>query len=378
MTTPRAVELVGYLGEAVQAGATHAVMEVSSHALDQGRCDGLRFAVGVFSNLTGDHLDYHGDMESYLRAKKRLFDPLSPDAVAAVNRDDPAGDRMVADCGGRILRYGIAAAGAPANSGIVQSTPPSALDVTARITEQTAAGTRFELQVHPGPNAGSRDRAVAGRVDIFTPLIGNHNVQNCLAAASAGLGLGLSLDTIARGLHAVQVVPGRLQRVQAGRPNDAEGGFSVFVDYAHTDDALTNVLSALKPFAREARLIVMFGCGGERDRSKRPRMAKAVARWADRILLTSDNPRRDDPLLIIEDARAGFSTADMDRVQIEPDRRKAIEMAIRMARPGDVVLLAGKGHETYQQVGTQKLPFDDVAIAAEILRNATGCHAPCV
>jgi UDP-N-acetylmuramoyl-L-alanyl-D-glutamate--2,6-diaminopimelate ligase len=370
MTTPPAVDLVGYLAEAVQAGASHAVMEVSSHALDQGRCDGLRFAVGVFSNLTGDHLDYHHDMESYLQAKKRLFDRLEPGAVAAVNRDDDAGDRMVADCAADVIRYGVEGgrgdrAGASARR--------VACEVVARILEHSAAGTRFELQVRPGParrNPGLPSAPAA--VEVFTPLIGNHNVQNCLAAASAGIGLGLPLEIVAHGIAAVQVVPGRLQRVPVPGGPDGRDPFSVFVDYAHTDDALVNVLSALKPYVGAGRLIVLFGCGGDRDRGKRPRMARAVAGWADRILLTSDNPRTEDPLAIIEDAMAGFTPADRERVQVEPDRRKAIGAAMSMARPGDIVLLAGKGHETYQQIGLEKFPFDDAAIAADALRALQG------
>ncbi|HOA74158.1 MAG TPA: UDP-N-acetylmuramoyl-L-alanyl-D-glutamate--2,6-diaminopimelate ligase [Phycisphaerae bacterium] len=365
MTTPPAVDLAAYLAEAYQAGATHAVMEVSSHALDQGRCDGLHFAVGVFSNLTGDHLDYHGNMDSYLRAKKRLFDGLARDAVAAVNRDDPASSRILADCRAAVVRYGIV--GGPGEK--TRGSTPSACEVSARIIEQSAAGTRFELQVRPG-NAANRgplpDREQT--LEFFTPLIGNHNVQNCLAAASAGLGLSLPLETILHGLESVTFVPGRLQRVPVPEERNGRGGFSVFVDYAHTDDALVNVLSALRPYANRGRLIVLFGCGGDRDRTKRPRMARAVAQWADRILLTSDNPRSEDPMQIIHDAMAGFAAADLPRVQVEPDRRKAIAIAIEMARPGDIVLLAGKGHETYQQIGSEKFPFDDAAIAAECLR----------
>ncbi len=372
MTTPPAVDLVSYLAEAAQAGATHAVMEVSSHALDQGRCDGLRFAVGVFSNLTGDHLDYHGNMDAYLSAKKRLFDGLAPEAVAAVNRDDPASDRIAADCGAAIIRYGIErSTGEPsANAG---GSRACACEVSARILEQTAAGTRFELIVRPGREAGRNGLPASLQSrEFFTPLIGNHNVQNCLAAISAGLGLGLSLETIVRGLAAIQFVPGRLQRVPVPAGKNGKSEFAVFVDYAHTDDALVNVLSALKPFARQGRLIVLFGCGGDRDRTKRPRMAKAVAKWADRILLTSDNPRTEDPQAIIHDALAGFAPGDMARVQVEPDRRKAIAAAISMAAPGDIVLLAGKGHETYQQIGHQKFPFDDAAVAAECLRSGSG------
>jgi UDP-N-acetylmuramoyl-L-alanyl-D-glutamate--2,6-diaminopimelate ligase len=326
----------------------------------------LRFAVGVFSNLTGDHLDYHHDVESYLLAKKRLFDGLGVDAVAAVNRDDPAGERMVADCPARIIWYGIE--GGPGDRRTTDAARPSACEVIARIVEQSAAGTRFRLIVRP--DASSRGLAVSGEreCDIFTPLIGNHNVQNCLAAAAAAIGAGLPLEMVARGLAAVQVVPGRLQRVPTSGSNGRAGGFSVFVDYAHTDDALKNVLSTLKPFATGGKLIVLFGCGGDRDRSKRPRMARVVAEWADCIMLTSDNPRTEDPSRIIDDVMAGFASDDRGRVYVEPDRRKAIGTALGMAQAGDVVLLAGKGHETYQIIGRQKFPFDDATIAAEVLK----------
>lgn len=368
MTTPPAVDLVGYLAEALHAGATHAVMEVSSHALDQGRCDGLHFAAGVFSNLTGDHLDYHGDMDSYLRAKKRLFDRLAPDAVAAVNHDDPASDRIVADCSAAVIRYSIEG-GPGSQRPVADSSPASACELKARILEQTAHGTRLELIVSPGDASARKNLSIKPeRRELFTPLIGNHNVQNCLAAASAALGVGIPLETIVRGLAAVEFVPGRLQRV----PVPADRGFTVFVDYAHTDDALVNVLRSLKPFTAGGRLIVLFGCGGDRDRSKRPRMARAVAEWADRIILTSDNPRTEDPMRIIDDALAGFTPADMSRVQVEPDRRKAIHSALAGAAARDIVLLAGKGHETYQQIGLQKFPFDDAAVAADCLKDANG------
>jgi UDP-N-acetylmuramyl-tripeptide synthetase len=306
-------------------------------------------------------------MDSYLRAKKHLFDGLDADAVAAVNGDDPACEQLIADCRARVTRYGIQGGRGDRAGSNGSGSRPSSLGVTARILEQSASGTRFEIKLRPGPSP--RQMGIAGPVQnqIFTPLIGNHNVQNCLAAVSAGLGLGVPMEAIVRGLAAVQVVPGRLQRVPVPLGKNGSGAFSVFVDYAHTDDALNNVLSTLKPFAEQRRLIVLFGCGGDRDPTKRPRMARAVARWADCILLTSDNPRTEDPLKIIDDAKSGFAAQDLPRVQIEPDRRCAIQMAMRMAQPGDVVLLAGKGHETYQQIGMQKFPFDDAAIAAEML-----------
>ena len=355
MTTPPAAALMEYLAEAAEAGATHAVMEVSSHALDQGRCDGLRFAVGVFSNLTGDHLDYHLDRPAYLKAKKRLFDGLDPEAVAVINAEDSASEEMVADCRARVVRYGVC----------------STVDIRAMVHEATEAGTRFEIIVGPETAnwLGARDTAC----EVTTALVGRHNVQNCLAAAGAALALGVPLETVAAGLAAVRQVPGRLQRVipaggdhgdnSAGR----DPGFTVLVDYAHTDDALANVLSALRALPTTKRLIVLFGCGGDRDRSKRPRMAKVAAHWADRIVVTSDNPRTDNPQQIIDDIMAGFSNEQRQQVCVEMDRAKAIAEAIAMADVGDVVLLAGKGHENYQIVGHERRPFDDVAVAAEVL-----------
>jgi len=347
MTTPPAAALMSYLAEAADHGATHAVMEVSSHALDQGRCDGVRFAVGVFSNLTGDHLDYHKTMEAYLRAKKRLFDGLDVEGLAVINAEDPAGEKMVSDCRGRVLRYGIAGS-APADDG--------RLDVAATVRDMTAAGMRFDLT--------ARYPARGGKVftcSVDSALVGRHNVQNCLAAAGAAVALDLDLEVIAAGLEAMRVVPGRLQPVDTG-----DAGFAVLVDYAHTDDALANVLSALRPLTR-GRLIVLFGCGGDRDRTKRPRMARTAAKLADRIVVTSDNPRTEDPAAIIAEIVTGFEPGDRAKVTIEPDRRAAIELAIGGASAGDVVLLAGKGHETYQIVGKQKFDFDDAKVASEVL-----------
>ena len=354
LTTPGAAALMGYLAEAAKAGASHAVMEVSSIALDQGRAAGVDFAVGVFSNLTGDHLDYHGTMENYLAAKKRLFDGLRPDATAVVNVDDPAGEQMVVDCRARVLRYGIRHA--PSDSGQT----PSAQRVDgpalwADVRSFTAAGTEFDL-VATGDQAG--------RASVRSLLVGRHNVQNCLAAAGAALALGVPLETIADGLSKIRCVPGRLQRVLPA--DGSETNVTVLVDYAHTDDALVNVLSALRPLTR-GQLITMFGCGGDRDRTKRPRMAQAAARFSDRIVVTSDNPRTEDPDAIIRDIMTGFPPEASGRVLVEPDRRRAIYAALAAAGPGDVVLLAGKGHENYQIIGQERHPFDDAVIAAEAL-----------
>lgn len=363
MTTPPATALMEYLGESARAGATHAVMEVSSHALDQGRCDGLQFSVGVFTSFSGDHLDYHGDMASYLRAKKRLFDGLDADAAAVVNEDDEAWSQIVADCRGTIVRYRIAAQ-TDGHSG----DRSGSAEIIADIREATAAGTRFGLSIAggvPGFDVGGK-RAC----EVASPLIGRHNVQNALAAVGTALALGVSLDAVVAGLQSVRCVPGRLQRVMPAAGSAArDSGFTVLVDYAHTDDALRNVLSALRPLTA-GRLIVLFGCGGDRDRTKRPRMAAAVAEQADRIILTSDNPRTEDPLRIIEDVLPGFADEQRRQVHVEPDRRKAIADAVAMAEPGDVVLLAGKGHENYQVIGHEKTPFDDVFVAAQAMRTA--------
>ncbi len=449
MTTPPAATLVGYLAEAVEAGVTHAIMEVSSHALDQGRCDGLRFAVAVFTNLSGDHLDYHHDMPSYLRAKRRLFDGLDRDAMAVVNQEDKAWREMIGKCQARVIRYGICdretqgprdggterqrgeegergrvgktsgraafsrdpqgsvrdvasddsfsrdpqgsafprgpggfgrgqipghespfadgQVSVPAGGAVTDSCGP---DVCARVHEMSEAGTRFELIVR----RAVRQAGAAGfeSCEVVSPLIGEHNVQNCLAAAAAAAVLGIPLETVASGLASVRCIPGRLQRVEpagAGSQHARDPGLTVLVDYAHTDDALKNVLSALGPLTRDKgrRLIVMFGCGGDRDRTKRARMARVAARGADRIIVTSDNPRTEDPQGIIEDIMAGFEPEQLQRVHIEPDRRRAIASAIATAERGDVVLLAGKGHENYQEIGRQRRPFDDSAVAAEVL-----------
>jgi len=373
MTTPPAATLIGYLAEAAQAGATHAVMEVSSHALDQGRCDGVRFAVGVFSNLSGDHLDYHRSMAAYLRAKKRLFDRLEPVSVAVINADDPAGEPMVADCRARIVRYGIV--GDAGISSRDSSDAPRAgakcsadeLDVSALVHESTATGTQFDLTIRHG-SVGPASGLIES-CPVNSSLVGRYNVQNCLAASAAAAALGVDLEVIVAGLTSVRCVPGRLHRVEAGRTD-----VTVLVDYAHTDDALANVLSALRPLAGR-RLIVLFGCGGDRDRKKRPRMARVVAGYADRIVVTSDNPRTEDPKRIIDEILPGFAPADLERVTVEPDRRKAITQAIQMAAPGDMVLLAGKGHETYQEIGRERIDFDDAAVAAEVLKTLMHCDS---
>jgi len=331
-TTPGPVDLAEMTAEMVRIGCTHLVMEVSSHALDQQRTAGLDFRVGVFTNLTGDHLDYHKTMDRYRSAKLRMFENLRPDAAAVLNRDDPSGDAFAATARSRILWFGLS----------------PAADVWAKIEGIHAGGTSFVL-MSDGKEA-----------PIRTALIGRHNVHNCLAAAATAIELGIDLETIAEAIGSVARVPGRLQRVLAEAP------FDVFVDYAHTDDALTNVLGSVRPLT-EGRIILVFGCGGERDKSKRPRMAKVAGELADRIVITSDNPRREDPQAIIDEIVSGLNDSGRGRSEIEPDRREAIRRAIDQAEAGDLVLIAGKGHETTQTIGTERFPFDDVQVAEELI-----------
>jgi UDP-N-acetylmuramoyl-L-alanyl-D-glutamate--2,6-diaminopimelate ligase len=335
LTTPAPIALCGHLAHAISAGASYAVMETSSHALAQSRCEGLNFEVGVFTNLSGDHLDYHQTVDEYRAAKKRLFDRLGPDAFAAVNGEDDASDRMVADCPATVARYGI---------------DGRTLNVRGVVRQSDWRGSTFDIL---------SDQSVPARVSI--PQLGRHNVMNSLAAAAAARGLGIRADAIREGLEAVTTVEGRLQRVS---PDDCP--FAVIVDYAHTDHALQNALRAIRPVT-PGRVLCVFGCGGDRDRTKRPRMARAVAEGADLAFVTSDNPRSEDPMDIIREALPGFAGRKRCRVEVEPDRAAAIRRALEAARPGDSVLIAGKGHENYQIVGRQRLHFDDVKVARACL-----------
>lgn len=333
LTTPGSVALTRHLIEAHAAGARHVVMEVSSHSLDQRRTDGIRFSTAIFTNLTQDHLDYHRTREDYLRAKQGLFDGLARDAVAIVNADEPASEKVVVNCRARIIRYGICK---PA-------------DIRARIIEEGPSGGRFAFVCE------GACRGVA--FEARTQLVGRHNVSNAVAAAAAGWAMGLDVEAIQRGLAALTHVPGRLERVETGLL-----GFDVFVDYAHTDDALKNVLRAVRPLTR-GRLWCVFGCGGDRDRTKRPLMARAVAEGADAFIITSDNPRTEDPLAIIAEIERGLTVEDQARAMVVPQRAEAIHRAIGLLEPGDMLVIAGKGHEDYQILGTEKVHFDDVEVA---------------
>lgn len=340
MTTPGPLDLLSYLREAADHAATAAVFEVSSHALAQKRADGLQFCAAAFTNLTQDHLDYHGTMESYAAAKARLFEMLPASATAIVNADDPWHERMTRDCNARVLRYTIGDRG----------------DIRASITRDAVAGTLYRMSID------------GRQLALENAIVGRHNVYNALAAAGLALAAGASVSAIERGLNSLRNVPGRLQRVPLQRP------FDVFVDYAHTDDAIRNVASVLRPLTR-GRLIVVFGCGGDRDKTKRPKMARAAAEFGDLIVVTSDNPRTEDPGRIIEDIFPGFDADARKRVTIEPDRRKAIESAILSAGAGDVILIAGKGHEDYQIIGREKTHFDDVEVAIQADRKLSSAAA---
>jgi len=332
-TTPDAVALAEMTEEMVSTGRTHLVMEVSSHALDQRRTAGVDFEVAAFTNLSGDHLDYHGDMKTYLAAKLLLFGGLQRESTAVINRDDAHWQEVAESTKARVVLYSL----------------KSSAELRGEISQMDPSGSQFTL--------------IAGRerVEVRTPLIGVHNVQNCLAAASSALAMGTHLSLIADALRRIQTVPGRLERVPASAP------YSVYVDYAHTDDALRNVLLALRPVTR-GRIVLAFGCGGDRDVTKRPRMAAVAEDLADRIVVTSDNPRSERPSDIVDDILAGLSIAGRAKCDVECDRAAAIEIAVGQARPGDVVLIAGKGHEKCQIIGDQRIDFDDVCVAAEAMR----------
>ena len=339
-TTPEALELNQLLAEGLAQGVTESVMEVSSHALAQQRVFGIPFDVAVFTNLTRDHLDYHGTMEEYFRAKQILFEGCGtePPRAAVLNIDDEYGRQLLTLAkkkSSRTISYGLATGDFHAES----------LDITPR-------GTRFQMATPDGA------------LPIWSPLIGNVNVYNLLAAAAAGYCRNCSADTIVNGIANLARVPGRFERVDCGQP------FTVVVDYAHTDDALRNLTMLARDFVARAglkgKVITLFGCGGNRDRSKRPLMGEAAGNGSDFVVLTSDNPRSEDPLAIINDAMVGLQKSGA-KYTTEPDRRKAIALAIGKATPGDIVLLAGKGHEKTQTTREGSLPFDDVEVAREIL-----------
>lgn len=330
LTTPGPVELQRVLRALVDRGVRTVTMEVSSHSLDQRRVDGLSFAAAVFTNLTRDHLDYHGTMEAYRTAKLRLVGLLARDGVALFNGDDPAWR---------------GASGAPTAWTFGIDTPA---DISARDVRYASDGSRFLLVSPHGAHA------------VALPLIGDFNVANALGAAAAALALGMPIADVATRLSVAPQVPGRLERLHTAP--------TVLRDYAHTPDALDRALRAVRPFTQTgdgtaSRLIVLFGCGGDRDRGKRPEMGRIAEALADVVIATSDNPRTEDPDRILDDIEAGMTRRDHRRIV---DRREAIALALQIATPHDVVVLAGKGHETYQIRGTTSYPFDEREIVAQL------------
>ncbi|HTP64170.1 MAG TPA: UDP-N-acetylmuramoyl-L-alanyl-D-glutamate--2,6-diaminopimelate ligase [Geobacteraceae bacterium] len=353
-TTPESVDLQKRLREMADLGARGVVMEVSSHALEQRRVDGCRFDAGVFTNLTRDHLDYHGDMDSYLASKKRLFtallsgDRVKPRRRAVINADDPYGREIAAEAACPVITFGL----------------DPASQVTARDPRFSVGGITARL-VTP-----------VGDMPFRSRLAGRFNMYNILAAAAAGVALELPLRAIISGIEGHRKVPGRLETVENDR------GIAVFVDYAHTGDALENVLRTLSELAG-GRIITVFGCGGDRDRGKRPVMGEVAGRYSDLVIITSDNPRSEQPGAIMAEIRGGIlglGTREYSAVEVTAgftekgfvlieSRREAIRLAVRLAQPGDIVILAGKGHEDYQIIGAERIHFDDREEAAAALNS---------
>lgn len=336
-TTPESLEVNHLLAEMVESSCTSAVMEVSSHALHQHRVEGLSFEAGVFTNLTQDHLDYHGTMEEYFRAKKLLFDGLEGHAIAVTNADDSYGMRIVASTQAKVVRYGIT----------------SLADVGAKDIVLGVQGTSFTV-VHDGKETPIRSQ-----------LIGRFNVYNTLAAFTTGMHLGISNEELQTKIAQTQPVRGRLERIVSPKR------FTVVIDYAHTPDALRNCLSTIHDIfdgveqKTKGRIITVFGCGGNRDRGKRPQMGNIATRLSDITIVTSDNPRFEDPERIIDEIVDGIEPNT--KVYRQADRKLAIEQALTLAQPGDVIVIAGKGHETYQVIGDQKVHFSDHEVVQKFL-----------
>ena len=329
-TTPGFLDNQRYLAQLVGLGVDYCVMEASSHALHQGRLEGIKFSAGIFTNLTQDHLDYHKDMDNYFMAKSILFKDLSPSASSIINVDDEYGRQLLGLCRSKIMSYAI---DHPAN-------------VLARNITYQLSGSRFEI-VFP-----------EGRMKVHTRFIGKHNIYNILAAFAWGLSQDLGPEIIRQGIENLAHVPGRLEAV------DNDKGLFIFIDYAHTDDGLINVLKALRAVSQE-KIILVFGCGGDRDRTKRPKMARAACELADHSIVTTDNPRSEDPQAIINEVIGGFTKKNYE---ICTDRREAIGRALKLAQKNQVVLIAGKGHEDYQVFKDRTISFNEREIVKECLR----------
>jgi UDP-N-acetylmuramoyl-L-alanyl-D-glutamate--2,6-diaminopimelate ligase len=358
-TTPESFEMQRILREMADHGVTHCIAEVSSHALDLHRVDDCAFDMGIFTNLTQDHLDYHKTMENYFHAKQRFFSEVLPaggknrPGSIIINGDDPWGKRIIRELKGKCVTYGI----------------DPACDITAKTFHFSVEGLTAKIV------------SADGEIDVVAPLMGRFNLSNILAAVAASLNLGISGEAVQKGLALLPQVPGRLEKVSM------PGQTLVFVDYAHTDDALRRVLENLIPL-RRGKIITVFGCGGERDRGKRPLMGEAAALYSDLTIVTSDNPRGENPAEIITEiekgidlpkmevdadnlvaARAAWRNSAAKSYAVIPDRSEAIFAAIALAQQDDIVLIAGKGHEDYQIIGTQRFPFDDREVARKALEN---------
>ncbi|HXX18968.1 MAG TPA: UDP-N-acetylmuramoyl-L-alanyl-D-glutamate--2,6-diaminopimelate ligase [Candidatus Acidoferrum sp.] len=333
-TTPESLDLQQMFAEVRDAGGTHVVLEASSHALAMERLWGCHFAVAIFTNLTRDHLDYHKTFEEYFAAKQLLFAGSGTGApdVAVINADDPYSTQLTG-LARRTLTYGLS----------------GARDLTATNLSLSFQGLKFTAETS------------AGKIEVRSRLVGRINVYNILAAIGAGIGLNVPVAKIAEGVASLDLVPGRFQSIDEGQP------FLVVVDYAHTDDALRNLIATARELGPNSRIITVFGAGGERDRTKRPLMGEAAGSLSDLVVLTSDNPRREDPLRIINDVVVGLQRVNAN-YRVEADREQALTAALEEARPGDIVLLAGKGHETYQVLASGTIEFDDREKAREILR----------
>lgn len=331
-TTPGPLELQGMLADMVESKIDYAVMEVSSHSLDQGRVENVLFDVGVFTNLTSDHLDYHKTTANYFKAKKRLFDKLKTKGVAILNADDKKVASLKRSIKSRVVTYGV----------------KKKADVTAKDIALSMNGTRFTVNA-PGMS-----------FKICTKLIGIHNVSNILAAVAGAIALKIPRECIIKGIESVECVSGRLEAV------DARQSFKVFVDFAHTEDALFNVLSLLREVARK-RIVTVFGCGGNRDRTKRPLMGKVACEYSDHVIITSDNPRFEDPRAIIDEIERGVK-GRFSNYDIVLDREEAIDRALGLASKDDIIIIAGKGHESHQVIKDKSMPFDDREVAFRILK----------
>lgn len=330
-TTPGPTELQSMLSDMLSQGANYCIMEVSSHALDQDRTGGIDFHSAVFTNLTQDHLDYHKTQEKYFLAKARLFKNISQNSFVVINNDDRYSARLKKLTQAKLFTYGI----------------KNKADVTAKDIKFDSLSTEFRL-ITPEEEINFKGR-----------LIGRHNVYNLLATASWAKACGIDTSIIKSALEGFSLVPGRLQRL------DFDGDFSVFVDYAHTEDALKNILNTLRGLCKK-KVIVVFGCGGERDRAKRPKMGKVVSELSDYAIITNDNPRSEDPVEIIKDIERGIRK---NNYCVVPERREAIKKSLSLARAGDIVLVAGKGHEDYQILGERVIHFDDCQVVRECLRS---------